>query len=247
MFVVAFVAMTTMRSLRFSAQRQRDSLTVIHLAPVAPKVEPPRARPRTPTPSPSTPRPPDRPERSPDSAAATPTARQPTAPAPPTRGDSGGRGAPSNAGSRGRSDSPFGTAGVVAPRAPLTPAARESLEARIARGWMGPEWHAPLTAQELADVRQRREPGLAPTARAARLPGEPVYVPLMSGGYAVAVTGISIPLGRSDAKKRKVEAALDSEYGARLARLQMRARQRRDSVVADSLRRDSLRRVAKKP
>jgi hypothetical protein len=110
------------------------------------------------------------------------------------------------------------------------------------------EWHKPLTPTELADVRARREPGLAPNARAARLPGEKVYAPLMSGGYAVGIPAVSIPLpfGKS-AAQRKAEAAIDSEYQARMARLQKVIAERREIARQDSLRKDSLRRVGQRP
>jgi hypothetical protein len=136
---------------------------------------------------------------------------------------------------------------VTAPKVELTPAQQDSLAKRMLMGVSWEEWHKPLNPDEVRDVRARREPGLAPNARAARLPGEPVYAPLMSGGYAVGYTGISIPLGPSREKERKQAASIDSEYQARLARLQERVKQQRAIARTDSTLRDSLRRLARRP
>ena len=107
------------------------------------------------------------------------------------------------------------------------------------------EWHRPLTPQELAAVRAQREPGLDPHGRAARLPGEPVYAPLMNGGYAVGVPLISIPVFGKSRAQRKADSIIDADYQARLGRLQERLAQKRLVAQADSARRDSLLRVAR--
>jgi hypothetical protein len=108
-------------------------------------------------------------------------------------------------------------------------------------------WHKPLTPSELAEVRAQREPGLDPHARAARLPGEPVYAPLMSGGYAVGTPVVSVPLpfGKSRAQ-RKADSIIDAEYQQRLKGFQKMIEERRAIAHADSLRRDSLLRVGRR-
>jgi hypothetical protein len=134
----------------------------------------------------------------------------------------------------------------------LSPAARDSLAASVLKRVSPEEWKKPLTPQELADVRARREPGLAPNARAARLPGEKVYAPLMSGGYAVGIPIVGISVMGKTAAERRRDSVLVAEYRARLDRLQEVLRQRRlvahaDSLLRDSLARDSLRRLARRP
>lgn len=143
---------------------------------------------------------------------------------------------------------PYAPAGVTAASRNLTVAQKDSIAKAMIAGVSAEEWHKPLTPTELADVRARREPGLAPTGRAARLPGEPVYAPLMNGGYAVAVPLVSIPLpfGKSRAQ-RKADSIIDADYQARLARLQERLTKKREIAKADSLRRDSLVRVGRRP
>ncbi|MGH7618517.1 MAG: hypothetical protein ACREPM_14960, partial [Gemmatimonadaceae bacterium] len=61
------------------------------------------------------------------------------------------------------------------------------------------------------------------------------------------VPAVSVTVGPSYEKKRKQAAAIDSEYRARLARLQERVRRQREIARADSLRRDSLTRLARRP
>ena len=90
---------------------------------------------------------------------------------------------------------------------------------------------------EREQLRQQREPGLSPTARAARLPGEPVYAPLMNGGYAVAVTGFSGPLSPKDWERIRRNDSIHTDYQMRLQRLADRAKLRADSIRADSLSR----------
>ena len=111
-------------------------------------------------------------------------------------------------------------------------------------GILGAALSRGLTPEERRDAESRLEPGLAPNARAARLPGEPVYAPLMSGGYAMGVGGVSIAVGRTHEKEKAAAAKIDSEYRRRLAGFQLLIQRRRqDSVRADSLLRDSLRRL----
>jgi len=140
---------------------------------------------------------------------------------------------------------PYAPAGVTTSSAPLTRAQMDSIQKALIAGISMEEWHRPLTPQELADVRSRREPGLDPHGRAARLPGEPVYAPLMNGGYAVGVPLISIPVFGKSRAQRRADSIIDADYLARLARLQERLAQQRAIAKADSSRRDSLFRVAK--
>ena len=94
------------------------------------------------------------------------------------------------------------------------------------------------TAEEMDALRRQREPGLDPRGRAARLPGEPVYAPTMGGNVAVAIPVISFAL--PDGRNRTRDSAVHSDNMARLRRLQDLALWRRDSIRADSLRRDSV-------
>ena len=143
---------------------------------------------------------------------------------------------------------PYAPAGVTMPTVPLTPAQMDSVQKALIARISADEWHRPLTPTELADVRARREPGLDPHGRAARLPGEPKYAPLMNGGYAVAIPLVSIPLpfGKSRAQ-RKADSIITADALARLARLQERLKHQREVAKADSLRRDSLMRVSRRP
>jgi hypothetical protein len=133
------------------------------------------------------------------------------------------------------------------PSAQLTDAQRDSIRKALIAGISAEEWHRPLTPTELADVRARREPGLSPTGRAARLPGEPVFAPLMNGSSAVAVPLVSIPVFGKSRAQRKADSIIDADYQARLKRLQERLAQQRALAKADSLRRDSLVRVGRRP
>jgi len=92
------------------------------------------------------------------------------------------------------------------------------------------------TAEAKEQLRQQMEPGLPAYGRAARLPGYAASVPLMNGGYSIAVTAVS-HAGHLD---RTARDAIDADYQLRLRRLQDRALLRRDSTAADSLRTDSL-------
>jgi hypothetical protein len=74
-------------------------------------------------------------------------------------------------------------------------------------------------------------------------------VPLMNGGFAVAVPIISIPApllspGPSPAERKRNEA-IDADYQRRLRRLQDQLALRRDSIKTDSLKRDSLARAVR--
>jgi len=166
-------------------------------------------------------------------------------PTPGAARDSGGAARSSASSMRG---APYAPAGVTTPSVPLTPAQMDSVQKALIARISADEWHRPLTPTELADVRARREPGLDPHGRAARLPGEPKYVPLMNGGYAVAIPLVSIPLpfGKSRAQ-RKADSIITADALARLARLQERLKQQREIAKADSLRRDSLMRVSRRP
>jgi hypothetical protein len=94
----------------------------------------------------------------------------------------------------------------------------------------------PQTAVAKEELRRQMEPGLPAYSRAARLPGYAASVPLMNGGYSIAITAVSTA-GHLD---RTVRDALDADYQGRLRRLQDRALLRRDSITADSSRTDSL-------
>lgn len=128
-------------------------------------------------------------------------------------------------------------AGVTAPFRPLSPAEKDSIEAvRAAR--LAEAMRKPMTKEEKEGVRDNMEPGRAP--RNTRAGSDGKVVPLLNGGYAVAVPILSISVGGKSAEERKREAAIDSVNRTILARLQDRAHLRRDSLRADSLRRDSL-------
>jgi hypothetical protein len=258
-FVTAFVAMATVRGLRLT-QRSHDAVAVVRLTPPNERIETPK--PPTPTrvraPSRAAPRAvsPVMPARksTTDSVTGAPPGTPPVAspvtspvaaPTPGASRDSGGAARSAASSMRG---APYAPAGVTTPSAPLTPAQMDSVQKALIAGISMEEWHRPLTPTELADVRARREPGLDPHGRAARLPGEPKYVPLMNGGYAVAIPLVSIPLpfGKSRAQ-RKADSIITADGLARLARLQERLKQQRELARADSLRRDSLMRVSRRP
>lgn len=250
LFIAAIVAMTTVRTAGFENSRRRDQTAVVRLTfptppakpvprarrvepPAKPTVPPPPIMPAIPpivTPEPRAHGPPARREPVIDtSAAATTATPQNTSslrpPAP--RGPGGG------AGAAGAGMAP---AGVTTHTGVLSSAARDSIAARKLAGIPAGAWTRPLSKEELAEVRAQREPGLSPTARAARLPGEPVYAPLMNGGYTVAITAKSFSLRRDRTK----EIAIDNDNQLRLRRLQDRLLLRQDSIRADSLRRDSI-------
>lgn len=246
-FAVAFVAMRTVRSLRIERPAQ-DAVAIVRLSP--PRIDVPKPPPsRAPSPAPSVSpvmpvETPVTPERKPptDTAAGAPVSSPGVPVAPGAGRDSGGAAVGTSAAA-----ARFGTAGLVLHPDGFSAALRDSLAA-ARRPISMEEWTRPLDRNELNDVRARREPGLSPTSRAARLAGEPVYAPLMFGGSAVGVPVVSLPLGPSYAKKRKADSVIFSELQARLARFQQLILGRqRDSVRADSLRRDSLRRTAIRP
>jgi hypothetical protein len=137
--------------------------------------------------------------------------------------------------------------GFLRPTDPATIAARDSLEKGVVGvAVMGP-WRQ-LTPSEIAASRGRAAPGLSPVGRAARLPGEKIYAPLMSGQSQVAIAGASIAiLGGPSKKERRRADSLNADYLARLDRLQDLIQRRRDSLRADSLRRDSIARARIRP
>ncbi len=262
-FVGALIAMRTVRSLRFTESRAHDAVAIVRLSPPNERIETPKPPTPTRVRAPTRPTPRVVPQVVPPGKATTdsvtgappgtPTGASPISSpvispvAAPTSGvarDSSG-GASSGGAMRG---APYAPAGVTAASRNLTAAQKDSIAKALIFGISAEEWHKPLTPQELADVRARREPGLDPHGRAARLPGEPVYAPLMNGGYAVAMPLVSIPLpfGKSRAQ-RKADSIIDADYQARLARLQQRLAQQRVVAKADSARRDSLLRVGRRP
>lgn len=259
-FVTAFIAMATVRGLRLTVPRSHDAVAVVHLTPPNEGVETPKpptpARVRAParqTPRVTSPAVPPK-KVSTDSVTgappgaptgASPVTSPVATPSPGAARDSGGAARSPASSMRG---APYAPAGVTTSSVPLTRAQMDSAQKALIAGISMEEWHRPLTPTELADVRSRREPGLDPHGRAARLPGEPRYVPLMNGGYAVAVPLISIPLpfGKSRAQ-RKADSILTAADLASLARLQERVKRQREVAKADSLRRDSLMRVSRRP
>lgn len=258
-FVAAFIAMTTVRSLRFGERSSHDAVAVIHLTPPAERAETPKP------PAPARVRAPARPAPRVTSPAVPPTTATrdstagasrgvptgalpiaipltPTTATPGAARDSGGGVRSPGSSVRG---APYAPAGVTTPSTRLTREQMDSVQKALIAGIPMAEWHRPLTPQELADVRARREPGLDPHGRAARLPGEPVYAPLMNGGYAVGVPLISIPVFGKSRAQRKADSIIDADYQARLQRLQERLAKQRAIATADSTRRDSLLRVAR--
>lgn len=259
-FVTAFIAMATVRGLRLTEPHSRDAVAVVHLTPPNERFEPPKpptpARVRTPArpmPHVAPPVPPSK--ASTDSVTGVPPGAPTGAPpvvsptTAPVTVPTTGAGRDSGGGARSPGASILGAPyAPIERRIPLTPAQRDSFQKGMLARISAEEWHRPLTPTELADLRARREPGLDPHGRAARLPGEPVYAPLMNGGYAVAAPLVSVPLpfGKSRAQ-RKADSIITADGLARLARLQDRVKHQREIAKADSLRRDSLIRVSRRP
>jgi hypothetical protein len=112
----------------------------------------------------------------------------------------------------------------------------------------------PAERQEIAEGQQRADRIQRRTTTAGN--SRDVHVTHGEGKDGVGAVGgqggvghIGVPLfslGPSAAQRKKNEA-LDSEYNARLARLQERVKMKRDSILADSLRRDSLARRGRIP
>jgi hypothetical protein len=119
----------------------------------------------------------------------------------------------------------------------LSAAEQDSVYDVMMRAMMA-EVKRPLTKEEREAMRDRIEPGRA--QRNSRAGSDGKVVPLMNGGYSVAVPVLSLSIGGKSAAERKREAAIDSVNRTILFRLQERARLLRDSVRTDSLRRDSL-------
>jgi len=144
---------------------------------------------------------------------------------------------------------PMAPAGVVAPHTANTATLRESLAAsRMLSIAELARTRAP-TERELADLKasQRQAAMLARRATTAGNSRD-VHVPMGKGVGGVGAAdggGVSIPFplfsrGPSPAERRRNDS-LDADYRLRLGRLQERARR------LDSLRRDSLARLVKKP
>ena len=253
MFAAAFIAMRSVRLLPvFSSPAEEiPAPTIIRFEPPAPKPIP-TARPRVTTaaPAPSTvvapvtvpssvapPATAAAPVGAPpaDSSASTSTRRitdlLPVEPAlkPPA--------APTNV--RG---APVATAGVTATFRPLSDAERDSIGA-VQGARLAEALRRPPTKDELESIRHNIEPGRAP--RNTREGSDGKVVPLMNGGVSVAIPIWSMQTGFLGGKgpspaERKRNAAIDSANRLILYRLQDRARLLRDSLRADSLRRDSI-------
>jgi hypothetical protein len=259
-FLVAFVAMTTVRAtfrVPATSQVQRASIVflepprtptppqprqvlrnrrpVVDASPTPERVEAPSASADTRTPIDTAPR---------DSAKASPARviALPLIPIVPLRplaegaSDSGGRG--------GRSS--LGPAGVIAHESSISAAARDSIASSVMLGIPKLARERKATPDEVDRLRRQRDPGLAATGRAARLPGEAVYAPTMGGNVSVAVPILSFSVGRSH-RDRARDSAIHADNMARLRRLQDLAIWRRDSIRLDSLRRDSLARAGRSP
>jgi hypothetical protein len=97
------------------------------------------------------------------------------------------------------------------------------------------------TADEREQVRRQQEPGVPVMGRAARLPGYLNCAPTMGGNFSCVVVGASIGLPQPDRARAR---AIDAGNRATLARLWDRVVFKRDSILADSLRRDSVARAA---
>jgi hypothetical protein len=247
MFAAAFIAMRSVRMFpSFSSPAEAvPAPTIIRFEPPAPKPIPkaiPRATTAAPNPAPVV------------APATVPTGVAPAIPQP-----AAGVAAPADSATTSRSrigDIPalpkgltppapitdargavINRAGVVAPFRPLSDAERDSISDVMMRAMMA-EVHRPLTKEEREAMRDRIEPGRAP--RNSRAGSDGKVVPLMNGGYSVAVPILSFSVGGKSAAERKREAAIDSVNRTILFRLQERAHLLRDSVRADSLRRDSL-------
>jgi hypothetical protein len=115
----------------------------------------------------------------------------------------------------------------------------------------------PMTERERAELEVSKQQARMTAQRTTTAGnGRDVHVPMGEGVGGVGAVGgggvgssISLPLfsrGPS-AAQRKRNDSIFADYQARLARLQERLRAQKDSVRADSLRRDSLARLAKRP
>jgi hypothetical protein len=131
---------------------------------------------------------------------------------------------------------PRARAGVASPSTVLTDLGRDSVATGVMFTSQAKANERGLTPDERAELRLHQAPGLSPTGRAARLPGEPMYAPMMNGGASIAYAPIAKALPRDTRR----EDSLNAEFRARYERLQERILRRRDSLRTDSLRRDSL-------
>ena len=248
MFAAAFIAMRSVRLLPvFSSPAEEVSApTIIRFEPPPPKPIPtPRPRPATRAPAPPSV---SAPANVPSSIAPPVTAVAPVA-APPA--DSSAT-APKRritdllpvepalkppaplANVRG---APVATAGVTAPFRPLSEAERDSIDAVRAHA-LAEALKRPMTKEELEAVARNAEPGRGlPNTREG---SNGKVVPLMNGGVSVAHYRTIATFGGKSAAERKREAEIDSVNRLILYRLQDRARLLRDSLRADSLRRDSI-------
>jgi hypothetical protein len=115
----------------------------------------------------------------------------------------------------------------------------------------------PMTERERAELELSKEQARMTAQRTTTAGnGRDVHIPMGEGVGGVGAVGgghagssISLPLfsrGPS-ATERKRNDSIFADYRARLARLQERLRAHNDSLRADSLRRDSLARLAKRP
>jgi len=255
MFAAAFIAMRSVRLLPvFSSPAEEISApTIIRFEPPPPKPIPaPRTRPVTSAPAP-TPSVIVAPATVPSSVAPPVTAAAPVT-APPADSSAGAPkrritdllpvepalkppAAPTNV--RG---APIGTAGFTAPFRALSEAERDSIGA-VQGARLAEALRRPPTKDELEAIRHNIEPGRAP--RNTREGSDGKVVPLMNGGVSVAIPIWSMKTAFLGGKgpspeERKRNAAIDSANRLILYRLQDRARLLRDSLRADSLRRDSI-------
>lgn len=187
MFAVAFVAMRTVRSARLDdARLNREPTPIVRLIPPVAETKV-VSRPRPFLPRPVDLATPARPASPPDTLSI--RAAKPVSPTGPPLTQMPARDIPTfqpGAGdSARRVGAPMSPSGVTGYSNATSTAVRDS----IATEKMTTVPSEMLKHRETPDERQKlnrqREPGLAPHARAARMPGEPVYAPLMSGGYTV--------------------------------------------------------------
>jgi hypothetical protein len=273
LFAAAFLAMRTVRFTALDFPRvDRIEPTVVRLTPPVPPVEPARSVTRpAPTSVPVGVSPPSTAVQQPTLAPMAPVIR-PVDVAPMTRppepvrdtsiaGSAPGTSKPSLTdlvplrdvptfpprADNVRRPAPFGPAGVTARAGVISTGARDAIATAkmVGIGVLAARYKP--TAQEKEAIRQQNEPGLPEYGRAARMDGQPRSVPLMNGGSAVAIPlgSIAFPLfspGPSPAE-RKRNAVIDAENRLLLRRLQDRVALLRDSVRADSLKRDSLARA----
>jgi hypothetical protein len=147
-------------------------------------------------------------------------------------------------------------AGVIAPTSSNTASFRDSAtNAQMASAAMLARTRPP-TERERADLEESRRQAEMVARRATTSGnGRDVHIPMGEGVGGVGAVGgnggmnVGVPLfsrGPS-AAERKRNDSIFADYRARLARLQERARVQKEALRADSLRRDSLARLAKRP